>query len=177
MTEIAGNRTGEDRDAPADVVRNDSGSIRDLIKRRRLEVHAAWLAYLRRELPTARIQPQMIEDLSIRLLNELETAFDTGPVGALSPSLRDLLSAISAKFAERGTTPSQTATFVLSLKHVLWDLAPNDPVDGASRSLRRKDRNCWSCRFRWCRCGRASCRCRSSARWIPAGRRRSPRSC
>src|SRR3954454_14773404 len=50
------------------------------------------------------------------------------PAAALQPSLRDLLSAISAMFAEGGMTPSQTATFVFSLKHVLSDLAPDDPA-------------------------------------------------
>ncbi|MFL5254578.1 MAG: STAS domain-containing protein [Rhodopila sp.] len=128
MTEIAGDASVADRDVPAATLLAWDSSVRDLIRHRRQAVHTAWLDYLRRELPTTRIQPQMITDLSVRLLDELETALDKDPAGALQPTLRDLLSAISARFVERGMTPSQTATFVFSLKHVLSDMAPDDPA-------------------------------------------------
>ncbi|KAA5613937.1 STAS domain-containing protein [Rhodovastum atsumiense] len=101
-------------------------SVRDVVELHRAELQANWLDQLRREAAAARIPARMVEELSGRLLEEVATALAAPPSTALPASLRDLLAAISATFAERGTTPAQTATFVFSLKHVLGELAPED---------------------------------------------------
>lgn len=61
-----------------------------------------------------------------QILNELIRALDAGDVrdvhSASFTTLRDTLSDLSSNFAERGLTPSETATFVFSLKEVVFAL-------------------------------------------------------
>lgn len=77
-----------------------------------------WRAYLGDNLPMPQIDRRIVDDLCEGLYDALTEALGAAPP-VLTDGLRELLSALSVEFAERGLTPSQTATFVFSLKHVL----------------------------------------------------------
>jgi rsbT co-antagonist protein RsbR len=82
----------------------------------------AWTDRLMLDGQGARIDAATIQDFCSRLLDEIAAAFAHEPTAdgwVLPPALRDLLSAISADFAERGFTPSQTATLIFGLKRQL----------------------------------------------------------
>lgn len=81
---------------------------------------AVWRAYLAENLPMPQIDHRLVDDLCEGLFDALAEALETASP-ALTGPLRELLSALSVEFAERGLSPSQTATFVFSLKHVLTD--------------------------------------------------------
>lgn len=93
----------------------------DLLQRDRDAALQCWSGYIERELRLPRIEPRMVQEFCAGLYDGFLDALDSG-AAALPERLSDLLSALSIEFAERGLSPSQTATFVLSLKHVLAEL-------------------------------------------------------
>ena len=96
----------------------DTAPIPDLLRRDRPETLRAWSEYLDRELRAPHIDRRTVDEFCSGLYDGLVEALETGRT-TLSDGLQSLLSALSVEFAERGLTPSQTATFVFSLKHVL----------------------------------------------------------
>ena len=98
-----------------------AGITADLLRRDRDRALRAWSHYIERELRAPRIEPRMVQEFCTGLYDGFLDALEAD--GATLPAaLTDLLAALSIEFAERGLTPSQTATFVLSLKHVLAEL-------------------------------------------------------
>lgn len=89
-----------------------------LLRRERDEALRAWSEYLTRELRTRHIDRRIVDEFCAGIYDGLVDALESDPA-TLSESLQTLLSALSVEFAERGLAPSQTATFVFSLKHVL----------------------------------------------------------
>ncbi|WP_029010432.1 STAS domain-containing protein [Azospirillum halopraeferens] len=96
----------------------DAVSTPALLRRERDEALRTWGEYLNRELRTPNLDRRIVDEFCTGLYDGLVAALESGST-TLSDSLQGLLSALSVEFAERGFTPSQTATFVLSLKHVL----------------------------------------------------------
>ena len=89
-----------------------------LLRRDRQETLRAWNEYLDRELRAPHIDRRTVVEFCSSLFDGLVEALESGRT-TLSDDLQSLLSALSVEFAERGLSPSQTATFVFSLKHVL----------------------------------------------------------
>ncbi|HEY0836977.1 MAG TPA: STAS domain-containing protein [Azospirillum sp.] len=90
----------------------------DGLRHERARVLAAWHAYLARTLPTPQIDSRVVGEFCSGLYDAFVEALQDD-AQALTHRLTSLLSALSIEFADRGLTPSQTATFVFSLKHVL----------------------------------------------------------
>ncbi|MCW2248639.1 rsbT co-antagonist protein RsbR [Azospirillum fermentarium] len=88
-----------------------------------------WRTYLGNFLPMPQIDHRIVNDLCEGLLDAVTEAQGTSPA-VLTDGLRGLLSALSVEFAERGLAPSQTATFIFSLKHVL-----NEAFSGGSGAM------------------------------------------
>ncbi|ACI97793.1 STAS domain-containing protein [Rhodospirillum centenum] len=98
----------------------DAGPTPESLRRDRLSVLDGWASYLSREIQTHGIEARLLREFSAGLYDGMVEALGRQPV-VLSEDLRELLSALSIEFAERGVSPSQTATFVFSLKHVLQE--------------------------------------------------------
>lgn len=100
-----------------------------LLRRERDKALRAWGDYLTRELRAPHLDRRIVEEFCSGLYDGLVEALESESA-RLSDNLQSLLSALSVEFAERGLTPSQTATFVFSLKHVL-----NDRYENAAPSM------------------------------------------
>ncbi len=90
----------------------------------------AWTDRVSLNGQAARLDSTTLGDFCGRLLDELPATFAIEPSSdgdQLPPSLCDLLSAMSADFAERGFTPSQTATFIFGLKRQLSPFFAGEP--------------------------------------------------
>jgi rsbT co-antagonist protein RsbR len=71
-----------------------------------------------------RITPSELRENSREFVNALGRAADSGSTDIASPAwadVRHVLDALSASRAERGFSPSETATFVFSLKEALFE--------------------------------------------------------
>lgn len=90
----------------------------DALRRDRSRILSAWREYLARELPTPQIDARVTSEFCTGLYDAVVEALEGGGE-ILTDRLTGLLSALSVEFADRGLTPSRTATFILSLKHVL----------------------------------------------------------
>lgn len=97
----------------------------ETLRRERARILAAWREYLARELPTPQIEGRVTAEFCAGLYDALVEALESG--GALTEGLTSLLSALSVEFADRGLTPSRTATFIFSLKHVLTEAFAKSP--------------------------------------------------
>ena len=109
-----------------DMPDTDTIPAQVLLRRDRQETLRAWGEYLDRELRAPHIDRRTVQEFCSGLFDGLVEALENGRV-TLSDELQGLLSALSVEFAERGLTPSQTATFVFSLKHVLNERYENAP--------------------------------------------------
>lgn len=81
---------------------------------------AAWTDHLARELRSPQIDRRTVAEFCAGLYDGVVAALEEGD-GPLPKDLQDLLSSLSVEFAERGLTPSQTASLVFSLKHVFGE--------------------------------------------------------
>jgi rsbT co-antagonist protein RsbR len=94
-----------------------------------------WLACQRREgvLKSGRINENQVADQARRFLTEMRHAIESGQVqDVMAPSwaaTRDILDTVTRERAALGYTPSETATFVFSLKEPLFDLLRQDVSD------------------------------------------------
>src|SRR5215510_1699531 len=88
-------------------------------------------------LRSGQIKEDELKDQSQRFLREFVQALKSGEVsdisGAAWTSVRDLLGDFSRTRAVMGFTPSQTATFVFSLKEPLFALLRDEIKDDANR--------------------------------------------
>src|SRR5690242_20664219 len=99
----------------------------DLIQKHQQEVHAEWL----KQMSGAVRRADLMSDEEVRMQSrELLTAIADGAKsgditnldGAAWTAARELLQAMSTSRAKQGFSPSETATFVLSLKQPLFSL-------------------------------------------------------
>lgn len=102
--------------------------IQTLLKNHQADLLSRWLGQLNASgsrLNTVTTIEER-ERLARTILNELTSAFEQGGSADIESGhydrLRQALATVSADFAERGLTPSETATFVFSLKEVLFEL-------------------------------------------------------
>ena len=95
--------------------------------------------WMRQQLSAVTIRPDLLRESELRdqsrsFLELTRGALDSGGDDVSAPAwqpVRDFLAALSASRAQAGFTPSQTATFVLSLKRPLFDAARGDGVQAA----------------------------------------------
>jgi rsbT co-antagonist protein RsbR len=88
-------------------------------------------------LRSGQIKEDELKSQSQRFLGELVQALKSGemrdPTGTALSSVRELLADFSRSRALQGFTPSQTATFVFSLKEPLFTLLRNEIKDDAGK--------------------------------------------
>ena len=104
----------------------DYMTVAQLLEAKQKEVLAVWLKNIRSLLGTRVLELMTEEQLRVQtseLLQTLTTAFSTEEyIDIERPEFADsvaMLRDISASRAEQGFTPSETATFVFSLKNAL----------------------------------------------------------
>jgi rsbT co-antagonist protein RsbR len=132
----------------------------------------------------AKFKVDELADQSRRFLGEFVKALKSGQVDDITgpwSAVRDLLGGVSRSRALQGFTPSETATFIFSVKEPLFTLL-RDEIKGAQQLadltwtvtkfldklglytvevyaqsreglIKRQRRSCWSCPLRWWNCG------------------------
>src|SRR5215471_1389378 len=110
-----------------------------LLVRHERKVLASWMEcqIAAGSLRSGQIKENDLRDQSQRFLREfveaLESAEMDDPSGAAWSSVRELLGDISRSRAAQGFTPSQTATFVFSLKEPLFTILRDEIKDDAGK--------------------------------------------
>jgi rsbT co-antagonist protein RsbR len=101
--------------------------ITHLLRDRAPEILTAWVQSLGRDLSvrTSLLKPGELDEQARAFLNVLQTALATSSDSDVLTSeawapVRDFLSSISRSRARQGFTPTETATFVFSLKRTLF---------------------------------------------------------
>ncbi|CBN57412.1 MULTISPECIES: STAS domain-containing protein [Kamptonema] len=104
---------------------NGQSKISEILKKYRSELLTAWLS----EQMTASSRQDSLKEIEVReecreFLDLLVAALDRGNLTDINTSewrpVREMLSSISRDRSHKGFTPSETATFILSLKHPLF---------------------------------------------------------
>jgi rsbT co-antagonist protein RsbR len=110
----------------------------NLIRTHEARILSDWMSA---QLQTVSIRRDLINDDELRresreFLNAFVRAAESGGVGEVHGSqwspVRDLLTRLSRSRAQQGFTPSETATFVFSLKQPLFTLIRTEMKDAAS---------------------------------------------
>jgi rsbT co-antagonist protein RsbR len=150
-----------------------------LIRNNETQLGEEWL----RSLKLSNIRSDGFSDEQLRkqctqFLSALADAIRDGNLADIEArsydEMRHVLGDISSSRARQGNSPSETATFVFSLKQALFGVLSRESTlldklglhtiectrNRATRSSCASSRNCWSCRPRWSSCGTASWRCR-----------------
>lgn len=104
---------------------NGQSKISEILKKYRSELLTAWLS----EQMAASSRQDSLKEIEVReecreFLDLLVAALDRGNLTDINTSewrpVREMLSSISRDRSHKGFTPSETATFILSLKHPLF---------------------------------------------------------
>lgn len=104
---------------------NGQSKISEILKKYRSELLTAWLS----EQMTASSRQDSLKEIEVReecreFLDLLVAALDRGNLTDINTPewrpVREMLSSISRDRTHKGFTPSETATFILSLKHPLF---------------------------------------------------------
>ncbi|MDB9512094.1 STAS domain-containing protein [Kamptonema animale CS-326] len=104
---------------------NGQSKISEILKKYRSELLTAWLS----EQMTGSSRQDSLKEIEVReecreFLDLLVAALDRGNLTDINTSewrqVREMLSSISRDRTHKGFTPSETATFILSLKHPLF---------------------------------------------------------
>jgi rsbT co-antagonist protein RsbR len=117
----------------------ETSTLAALLRQHEPEILAGWLRHqseITRKLGDDTQSPDLARDFLRRLRAALETAAQTGAVADLTVpawnDVRDWLSDFSRTRARQGYTASETAVFVFSLKHALFEqlraFTQDDPV-------------------------------------------------
>ena len=168
-----------------------------LLREHQAEVLNDWISRQEQSLATRRdlISDAELSRDSSQFLDAFTQALESGDperqTGAPWERLHEMLKNLSVSRARKGFTPSETATFVFSLKPPVFELIrrslktpdehhreswlANTAIDrlglattevyqkGREEVILRQQQECWSCPRRWSSCGTACWRCRSSA--------------
>jgi rsbT co-antagonist protein RsbR len=101
------------------------------------EVQSSWVKRQKEDLSLRNnlLKPGELEQQSRDFLNALVRAIETAggadiPTSEAWGTVRDILSGIARSRARQGFTPTETATFVFSLKHPLFELLPREAAAG-----------------------------------------------
>ncbi len=119
-------------------IKNFNSSLPEILERRESEILNDWLK-LQLEAQTLRrdlISENELREHSQRFLQvfrkALQTSEDWSFTGAAWAELRALLDEISRVRIRQGFTPTETATFVFSLKQPIFDVLQTEITDGAA---------------------------------------------
>jgi rsbT co-antagonist protein RsbR len=113
--------------------------IPTLLKTHETMVLASWMKsqVTAGSLRSGQMKEDELKDQSERFLREFVHALESGETndisGATWSSVRDLLAEVSRSRAAQGFSPSQTATFVFSLKEPLFTLLRDEIKDDAAK--------------------------------------------
>jgi len=118
----------------------DVAALSGLITKHETELLTAWMHNQLEvgSLRSGQIKEDEQEDQSRRFLREFVNALNSGEVddvtGQAWSATRDLLGSLSRSRALQGFTPSETATFIFSMKEPLFTLLRNE-IKGNARQL------------------------------------------
>ena len=114
----------------------DSGKLGALLASQESNVLEAWLQQQSQVPSPATGSPAQLKRQSSEFLSALRSAIQRAPGGSLDSAawedVKRQLGSISAEGARRGATPTQTATFVFSLKQALFDALRKTYANDAS---------------------------------------------
>jgi rsbT co-antagonist protein RsbR len=114
-------------------------SIPDLLAKRERQILASWMdcQISAGSLRSGQIKGEDLKQQSERFLREFVQALRSGEVDDTGReawgTVRELLSELSRSRALQGYTPTETATFVFSLKEPLFNLLRSEIADDAAR--------------------------------------------
>ena len=117
----------------------DVTALSDLITKHEAELLTSWMRNQLEagSLRSGQIKEDELRDQSRRFLREFTDALKSGDVddvtGQAWSATRDLLSSFSCSRAQQGFTPSETATFIFSMKEPVFTLLRNEIKDRAQQ--------------------------------------------
>ena len=116
-----------------------TNTLAEVLQKRRADILKHWVDLQRRDLSLRNnlLQAGELEQQSTDLIDALSTALASAPDDDVerAPSwapVREMLSSMSRSRARQGFTPTETATFVFSLKQPLMDAIRAGGGDGAA---------------------------------------------
>ena len=121
------------------MAERDVTALSDLITKYEAELLISWMRNQLEagSLRSGQIKEDELRDQSRRFLREFTNALKSGDVddvtGQAWSATRDLLSSFSCSRAQQGFTPSETATFIFSMKEPVFTLLRNEIKDHAQQ--------------------------------------------
>ena len=121
------------------MAERDVTPLSDLITKHEAELLTSWMRNQLEagSLRSGQIKEDELRDQSRRFLREFTDALKSGDVddvtGQAWSATRDLLSSFSCSRAQQGFTPSETATFIFSMKEPVFTLLRNEIKDRAQQ--------------------------------------------
>jgi len=121
------------------MAERDVTALSDLITKHEAELLTSWMRNQLEagSLRSGQIKEDELRDQSRRFLREFTDALKSGDVddvaGQAWSATRDLLSSFSCSRAQQGFTPSETATFIFSMKEPVFTLLRNEIKDRAQQ--------------------------------------------
>jgi len=121
------------------MAERDVTALSDLITKHEAELLISWMRNQLEagSLRSGQIKEDELRDQSRRFLREFTDALKSGDVddvaGQAWSATRDLLSSFSCSRAQQGFTPSETATFIFSMKEPVFTLLRNEIKDRAQQ--------------------------------------------
>jgi len=121
------------------MAERDVTALSDLITKYEAELLISWMRNQLEagSLRSGQIKEDELRDQSRRFLREFTDALKSGDVddvtGQAWSATRDLLSSFSCSRAQQGFTPSETATFIFSMKEPVFTLLRNEIKDRAQQ--------------------------------------------
>jgi rsbT co-antagonist protein RsbR len=117
------------------MAERDVTALSDLITKHEAELLTSWMRNQLEagSLRSGQIKEEELQDQSRRFLREFSNALQSGDVddvtGNAWSATRDLLGSFSRSRAQQGFTPSETATFIFSMKEPVFTLLRNEIKD------------------------------------------------
>jgi rsbT co-antagonist protein RsbR len=109
------------------MIKDTASRISEVLKNHEDRILTDWMEYQLTAVPPGRypIKPAELREQSRRFLSLLSTAVLNGGITDITTpewvDLREMLASISKSRAQQGFTPSETATFVFSLKQPIFE--------------------------------------------------------
>jgi rsbT co-antagonist protein RsbR len=115
----------------------EQSALSQVVQKHGREIVSAWVQKQQNDLALRNnlLQPGELQQQSSDFLTALGAALERGGVSTTSEAwtpVRDLLSTVSRTRAKQGFTPAETATFVFSLKRVIFDVLQREVKDQAT---------------------------------------------
>jgi rsbT co-antagonist protein RsbR len=114
----------------------EQSALSEVVQKHGREIVSAWVGRQQSDLALRNnlLQPGELQQQSSDFLTALGAALERGGESTTSEAwtpVRDLLSTVSRTRAKQGFTPAETATFVFSLKRVLFEFLQREMKDPA----------------------------------------------